>query len=97
MKLKLKIKPNRKSNQNRIIAWIRKTSEFDNDVLQLFKLYKDSLKISKMSKLLNYYIITSENPAIILSIFSSIQESIPEVYFNKENSIEIEDLIEIDS
>jgi hypothetical protein len=62
--------------------------------LQLFQLFKESLKISKISKISRYYVVTSENPAIILSLFSAIQELIPEVYFNEEESIEVEDLID---
>ncbi len=94
MKLILKIKPNKSSKKKRIVAWIQKHSDFNDDIRQFFQIFQDDIKISKLSKLLNYYIITSENPAIILDLFTSIQESIPEVYFNNENSIEIEDLIE---
>ena len=93
MKLILKIKPNKQSKKKRIVAWIKKNSELKEDIMQLFQLFKENLKISKLSKILRYYVITSKNPAIILNIFSSIQESIPEVFFNKENSVEIEDLI----
>ncbi len=95
MKLILKIKPNKQSKEKRIIAWIQKNSDFEDDIIQLFQLFKDNIKLSKLSKILRYHIVTSENPAIILNIFSTIQEIIPEVYFNKEDSIEIEDLIDI--
>ena len=95
MKLILKIKPNRSSKKKRIIAWIQKNSDLNDDIQQIFQLFKDKIKISKASKILRYNIVTSKNPAIILNIFSSIQESIPEVYFNKENSIELEDLIDL--
>ncbi len=89
MKLKLNIKPNKK-----IVAWIQKNSDFNEEIQQIFKLFKDNIKISKKSKFSRYYVITSENPAIILNIFSSIQESIPEVFFNEDDSIEIEDFID---
>ena len=95
MKLILKNKTNRPSKKKRIIAWIQKNTDLNEDIQQLFQLFKDNIKISKVSKILRYYIVTSKNPAIILNIFSSIQESIPEVYFNKENSRELEDLIDI--
>ncbi|MFX1469819.1 MAG: hypothetical protein ACFFB8_14270 [Promethearchaeota archaeon] len=94
MKLILKIKPNNPSKKKRIIAWIKKDSDFNEDVLQSLQLFKDDIKISKLSKILRYYILTSENPAIILNNFTSIQESIPEIYFNQENSIELDDLID---
>ncbi len=95
MKLILKIKPNKRSKNNRLIAWIQKDTTFKNDIIQLFKLFKDNIHISKLSKILRYHIVTSENPAIILNLFSSIQELIPEVYFDKEDAIEIEDLIDV--
>ncbi|MFX1591241.1 MAG: hypothetical protein ACFFCL_00990 [Promethearchaeota archaeon] len=95
MKFILKIKPNKSSQKKRIIAWIQKSSDFDRDLQQLFQFFKDNIKISKFSKILRYYIVTSKNPATILNFFSSIQESIPEVYFNNENSTEIEDVIDI--
>ena len=96
MKLILKIKPNNPLKKKRIIAWIQKNSDFNEDVLQSLQIFKDDIKISKLSKILGYYILTSENPAIILNIFTSIQESIPEIYFNQENSIEFDDLIDKD-
>ena len=95
MKLVLKIKPNKPSKKKRIIVWIQKKSDLNDDVQQLLQLFKDKIKISKLSKFLRFYIVTSTNPAIILNIFSSIQESIPDVYFRNENSIRIEDFIDI--
>ncbi|MFX1574926.1 MAG: hypothetical protein ACFFB0_19490 [Promethearchaeota archaeon] len=97
MKLILKIKPNKPSKKKRIIAWIKKHPDFNDDVRQFFKIFQDDIKISKISKILNYNVVTSENPAIILSLFTSIQESIPEVYFNKENSINLDDFIDKDN
>ncbi|MFX1503039.1 MAG: hypothetical protein ACFFDH_18910, partial [Promethearchaeota archaeon] len=87
MKLILKVRPNKSSKKKRIIAWIQKNSNLNDDIQQLLEIFKENLKISKISKILRYYVVTSENPAIILSLFSAIQESIPEVYFNEEESI----------
>lgn len=95
MKLILKIKPKNPSKQKRIIAWIQKNKDFNDDVRHFFKIFNEDIKISKLSKILRYYIVTSENPAVILNFFSSMQESIPDVYFNKENSIEIEDFLDM--
>ena len=94
MKLILKIKPKNTSKKKRIIAWIQKNPNFNDDMLQFFQLFKDNIKILKLSKILRYYIVTSENPGIILNLFSSIQESIPEVYFDKEDTVEIKDFID---
>jgi len=96
MKLILKIKPNKPSRKKRIIAWIQKNSEFKDDILQFFQIFKENIQILKLSKISRHYIVTSKNPAIILNLFTSIQESIPQVYFNNENSIEIEDFIDKD-
>ena len=95
MKLILKIKPKKSSKEKRMIAWIQKDSNLKDDTMQLFRLFKDRIKISKLSKILRYYVVTSDNPAIILNLFSSIQEIIPEVYFNEEDSIELEDLLDL--
>ncbi|MFX1418602.1 MAG: hypothetical protein ACFE9N_06750 [Promethearchaeota archaeon] len=95
MKLILKIKPNKSSRKNRIIVWIKKNSDLNEDILQIFQFFKNDLKFSIISKFLRYYVVSSENPAIILNLVSAIQESIPEVYFNKEDSVEVKDLIDI--
>ncbi|UCD01607.1 MAG: hypothetical protein JSV23_00860 [Promethearchaeota archaeon] len=95
MKFILKIKPNNSSKKKRIVAWIPKSSDFDKDIQELFHFFKDNIKISKFSKILRYYIATSKNPAVMLNLFSSIQELIPEVYFNEENSIKLEDFVDL--
>ena len=88
MKLKLKVKGNEK---RRLVAWIQKSKEFDESAHQIFRFFKDKIKISKLSKITKYYVVSSENPGIILSLFSTIQELIPEVFFNFEESIGIEE------
>ena len=95
MKLILKIKPNKPSKKMRITIWIQKKSALDADVQQILQIFKDNIKVSKLTKFSRYYIVSSTNPAIVLNIFSSLQESIPDVYFKNENSIGIEDLIDI--
>ena len=85
MKLKLKVKERKKK---RLVAWIQKNKDFDDNIQELFRFFKDKIKISKLSKITNYYIISSENPGIILSLHSTIQDLIPEVYFNSEDCFE---------
>ena len=92
MKLKLKVKDNK---NKRLIAWIQKNKNFDDSVLQLFRFFKDKIKISKISRFTNYYIVSSENPGIILSLFSAIQDLIPDVYFNSEDSLEVNEIVNI--
>jgi hypothetical protein len=88
MKLKLIIKPKRKKN---LIAWIEKNKDFDDSTQQILRFFKDDIRISKFSKILRYNIVSSENPGIILSLFSAIQELIPDIYFNSDEPIELED------
>lgn len=85
MKFKLVIKPNRKK---KLIAWIQKNKDFDDSTHQILRFFKDEIKISKFSKILNYTIVSSRNPGIILSLYSAIQELIPDIYFSSEESIE---------
>ncbi|MFX0019440.1 MAG: hypothetical protein ACFFAK_09825 [Promethearchaeota archaeon] len=90
MILKLMIKTNRKTNQNQIFLWIQRHTDFKKDIQQILQFFKDQIVISKKRKIRPYYLITSDNPAILLSLFSTIQDLIPEIYFKEENSIEIE-------
>jgi hypothetical protein len=92
MKLKLKVKNNK---NKRLIAWIQKNKNFDDSVMQLFLFFKDKIKISKISRFTRYYIVSSENPGIILSLHSAIQDLIPEVYFNSEDSLEVNEIVNI--
>lgn len=90
MKLKLKVKKNKKIN-----AWIQKNKDFDDSVQQLLRFFKDQIKVLKISKITKYYIISSKNPGVILSLHSAIQDLIPEVYFNSEDSIEANEIVNI--
>ncbi|GAH36636.1 unnamed protein product, partial [marine sediment metagenome] len=89
MILKLNVKNKKKK---RIIAWIQKDKDFDDNINQIFRFFEDKVKISKWSRFTRYYIVSSEIPAVILSMFSTIQDLIPDIYFNNEEPIEIEDL-----
>lgn len=85
MKLKLKVKTNK---NKRLVAWIQKDNNYKESVQELLSFFKDQIKILKISKITNYYIVYSENPGIILSLHSAIQDLIPEVSFNSEESLE---------
>jgi hypothetical protein len=89
MILKLKVKNDKK---RRIVAFIQKNKDFDDSIHQLFRFFEDKIKISKLSRFTRYYIVSSDNPATILSLFSTIQDLIPDIYFNIEKPIEIEEL-----
>ncbi|MHA2036179.1 MAG: hypothetical protein ACW98X_07085 [Promethearchaeota archaeon] len=89
MILKLKVKDKKKK---RIVAWIQRTRDFDDNLQQIFKFFEGKVKISKWSWFSRYYKVSSENPAMILSMFSTVQDLIPDIYFSLDDSIEIEDL-----
>ena len=89
MILKLKVKGNKKKN---ITLWVQKSKDFDDSLLQIFKFFNDNIRISKWSRFTRFFIISSENPGMLMSMFSTIQDLIPDMYFNQEESIEIEDL-----
>ena len=86
MILKLKIKSKRRDN--RIVVWIQRNTKFECDLLQIFDFFKENIRISQIRVIHKYYKISSENPAIMMSLISTIHEIIPEVYFPSEDLIE---------
>ena len=95
MIVKTKIKTDKKHNKKVIIVWIQKHKDFDHDIREILKFFKDQINYSIKSRIYDYYRITSNNPAIMLSLISSVQDLIAESYFNTEESIEIQELLEI--
>lgn len=95
MIVKTKVKTDKKHNKKVIIVWIQKHKDFDADIQEILKFFKDQITYSIKSRIYDYYRITSNNPAIMLSLISSVYELIAEGYFNTEESIEIQDLPEI--
>ena len=89
MILKLKVKKNKK---RRIVAFIQKDKDFNDSIHQILRFFENKVRISKLSRFTRYYKVSSENPATILSLFSTVQDLIPDIYFNIEESIEIDDL-----
>ena len=91
MILKLKIRQNKKRNRNDIYAWVQRHEDFKSDIEQTFQFFQDQLTYKKIWRFHIYYKITSENPAIMISLISTLQDLIPEIYFNSEESIDIEE------
>jgi len=85
MNLKLIIKPNRRGKQKTMVVWIKKQKILENDLLQLFNFFNEQVKISTIRRIHTYYKVTSENPAIMMSLFSTAGNLINENYFNYEN------------
>jgi len=91
MIIKLKIKVEKSIKKKQIVVWIQRQEDIENDIQQLFQFFKDQIEVSKIKRILSYYRVSSENPAIMLSFFTSLQEIIPDIYFNNEDSVEFEE------
>ena len=76
MILKLKVKKAKK-----IILWIQTPKQLKEDLNQVFKFFADNISIKKQIRVHRRYKITSENPAILLSLHSTVQDLIPESFF----------------
>ncbi len=95
MILKLKIKSNSKTKKKQIFVWIEKNKEFKEDVQQLIQFFKKQIQVKKRLGVHIYYKITSDNPAIMLSLLTTVQELIPDIYFNPNDSVNVEEYTEI--
>ena len=95
MILKLKIKSNIKTKKKQIFVWIEKNKEFKEDVQQLIDFFKDQIQVKKRLGLHVYYKMTSDNPAIMLSLLSTVEELIPDIYFKPNDSVNLEEYPEI--
>ena len=95
MILRLKIKSNLKTKKKQIFVWIEKNREFKEDVLQLIQFFKDQIQVKTRLGFHMYYKITSENPAIMLSLLTTVQELIPDIYFNSNQSVDVEEYSQI--
>lgn len=95
MIFKLKIRKNKKGNC--ITAWIQKHKEIEEDLKEIFEFFKASIKISKKRRFHTFYRINSENPAIILSLFNTIHEIIPDIYFKNELATENEEILNLEN
>ena len=93
MIIKLKIKVEKSTKKKQIVVWIQRHEDIENDIQQLFQFFKDQMKISKIRRILPYYRVSSEKPAIMLSFFAALQEIIPEIYFRDDDSVEFEESI----
>lgn len=95
MRIKLNIKTIKKGKEKKIIIWVQKHKDFVNEIEQILKFFGDQIKYSIKSRFFQYYKITSENPAIMLSILTTIQELIPEIYFSTSEAIDLKNISNI--
>jgi len=92
MIIKLKIKTNKKTNKKEMIAWFQKCKEFDQVLKENFQFFRNNIDLSSIRRIHEFYQVSSDNPAVIMSLFSSIYDSIPEIYFNQSDFIELEEI-----
>ncbi len=93
MIVKLKVSKRKGSPQRILSIWIQKHRDFNKDIDQLLEFFKQNVKVTTVRRLRIYYKITSEQPAIMLSLFSSTTDLIQEVFFKVEDSLESEDMM----
>ena len=91
MIIKTKVKSNRKDSKKVILAWIQKHRDFDDDIQEILNFFKDQITYTLINKINQYYKVTSNNPAIMFSLISSIQDLIAESYFGNEESVELQE------
>ena len=89
MILRLKVRAANKSKKKQIFAWIQNHKDFREEIEQLIKFFNDQITLKKRIRFHKYYKVTSENPAIMLSLLSTIQDLIPEIYFKSEEVMDI--------
>ncbi|TXT54178.1 MAG: hypothetical protein BAJALOKI2v1_800005 [Promethearchaeota archaeon] len=81
MKIKLIVKNRLFNGKEKLSLWIEKYGEIKEEIEQIFTFFEDSINVKEKRRLSKYYVISSENPAIILSLSSAIQEIVAEKYF----------------
>jgi len=91
MIVKFIVKNKYKTGDKEITVWIQKDKSFDDCLNQIFQFFKDNIKIFKKRRFRQFYKIKSDNPAIVISLLSTIQELILETYFDNDNSDKIEE------
>ena len=75
--------------------WIQKRGDVENDLQQVISFYKNDLTVRTKVRFHKYHKITSDKPAIMISLLSTINELIPEVYFNSEDYSSVEEKVNI--
>ena len=89
MKLKIIIKKDKVSDQNKISLWIQVKEEIKQDLKQIIDFFNKDIKITTKRRFCKCYKIESDKPAIIISFLSTLQEIIPEIYFATEGPLTV--------
>lgn len=95
MIVKLRIKRDKKSKKNKIFVWIQKRADVVSDIQQALSFYEKDLTVKTARRYYKYLKISSDKPAIMISLITTINELIPDIYFNSEDLSSVEEEINI--
>ncbi|MEJ2296348.1 MAG: hypothetical protein P8Y23_16485 [Candidatus Lokiarchaeota archaeon] len=92
MIIKIKINKNKKALKNTLEVRVQRKKELDQEMTQIYHFFENRIMCKKIRRIHPYYKITSQNPAIMLSLISSLQELIPDIYFSSNDIIDLNGL-----
>lgn len=95
MIIKIKIDKEKKTKKNKIVVLIQDKKELRANLQELFLFYKENVTTKTLRNYCKYYKVSSENPAIMMSLISTLFEIIPDFYFNVEEPSDLEDQIDV--
>ena len=95
MIVKIQIKRDKNSKKSKMFIWIRKQGDVESDIQQAILFYTNDLSVKTARRYHKYHKITSDKPAILISLLTMINELIPEIYFNSEELSSLEEEINI--
>jgi len=95
MILKIQIKRDKKSKKSKMFIWIRKQADVESDIQQAILFYKNDLSVKTARRYHIYHKITSDKAAIMISLLATINELIPDIYFNSEELSSVEEEISL--
>ena len=95
MMIKIHIKRDKKSKKSKMFIWILKQADFESDIQQAILFYKNELSVKTARRYHKYHKISSDKPAIMISLLTTINELIPEIYFKSEELSSVEEEINL--
>lgn len=81
MKFKLIVKSYSFNGKGRIILWIKKNEDLTEEIEQILNFFEENISVEEKRRISKYYVISSKNPAVVLSLSSAIQDIVAEEYF----------------
>lgn len=81
MKFKLIVKSYPFNGKEKLVLWIKKDEDLLEEIESILNFFEENISVEEKRRLSRYYVISSKNPAIILSLSSAIQDIVAEEYF----------------